>query len=49
MNFIELLFNVSPDGGDGTLETAAVLVALMVVVPLLARLRAKRLAPSAHR
>lgn len=47
MDFIETLFGVSPDGGDGSLEmlwVGAILVALLVVAfrrPILSRIAAR--------
>jgi hypothetical protein len=44
MKWIELLFGVSPDGNDGTLETVVLLLLIAgIVLPLLRRvLRAMR-------
>lgn len=36
MDWIERLFNVSPDNGDGTLEVFLILLAIVVAVALFA-------------
>ena len=47
MDFIERIFGISPDGGDGTTEALYVMVALAIVAlvaarPMLRRLAARR-------
>ena len=39
MDFIERLFGISPDGGDGSLEMLYIAVAILLVVDLLFRYR----------
>lgn len=47
MDFIERIFGVSPDGGDGSTEALYIVVAVAIVLlltakPMLRRLAAKR-------
>ena len=46
MNFVERLFGVSPDGGNGTFELLLFLVPLMVLGALWLGHRAKRKHPA---
>ena len=41
MDFIEKLFGISPDGGDGSLEASILLVITMVVIAIGWRRRKK--------
>ena len=45
MDFIERIFGVSPDGGDGTLELLYIVAALVVIGAVGWRVVARRRAP----
>ncbi|MDX8503118.1 hypothetical protein RFM99_32665 [Mesorhizobium sp. VK4C] len=49
MDFIERLFGVAPDGGDGSTEMLYVAVAIGIVAAAAARSLARRRAPNRRR